>query len=311
MEGMSNTCILLSLCIHVADTPFQKSKEKNLVLEDTKRRNEASMKRKQINANLANGLPPSSSSPSSDATPLSPTTTGAMDDLLTKLRAAAPQARDQRDRRRRARLKDRHQVRVASGQKMPDLAGPGSAATATAGHESDDGSAGAGGGLMSPQSFGTESEEGSEQRPGTAGGDSNAGGGDGAADEGGDIADRAASMLQGLRGGEGEGGVGAGESGGAGGGGREDSLRMRRRRESADEERARRRNRRHRAGQQSSGDVTATATSTSTPILEEEKEEDGESEQGQQHSTTPVTVVSPPSPEPGAKTTQTATPPPD
>ncbi|KAG7104076.1 hypothetical protein HYQ44_015388 [Verticillium longisporum] len=40
---------------------------------------------------------------------------------LDGLRAAAPQTRDQRDRRRKARLKDRHQVRVASGQKIPDL----------------------------------------------------------------------------------------------------------------------------------------------------------------------------------------------
>src|SRR3569833_1597425 len=51
----------------------------------------------------------------------SPSSAGAMDSLLEKLRAAAPQTRDQRDRRRRARLKDRHQVRIASGQKIPDL----------------------------------------------------------------------------------------------------------------------------------------------------------------------------------------------
>jgi len=53
--------------------------------------------------------------------PPSPGATGDMDSLLAKLRAAKPEARDQRERRRRARLKDRHAVRVASGQKMPEI----------------------------------------------------------------------------------------------------------------------------------------------------------------------------------------------
>jgi hypothetical protein len=44
----------------------------------------------------------------------------AMDSLLDKLRAAAPQARDQRDCRRRARLQDRGLIYVASGQQIPD-----------------------------------------------------------------------------------------------------------------------------------------------------------------------------------------------
>src|SRR3954452_3202186 len=81
-------------------------------MEETRKRNEASMRRKHLNPALANVI--------SDPGPPSPSATGAMDSLLEKLRAAAPQARDQRDRRRRARLKDRHQVRVASGQKIPD-----------------------------------------------------------------------------------------------------------------------------------------------------------------------------------------------
>ena len=38
-----------------------------------------------------------------------------MGTLLEKLRAAAPQTRDQRDRRRRVTLKDRHQEPIASG----------------------------------------------------------------------------------------------------------------------------------------------------------------------------------------------------
>ncbi|CAI6096329.1 unnamed protein product [Clonostachys chloroleuca] len=93
---------------------WKKSREKNVNLEEVRKRNEASMKRKhaQMKANAA---------ASPEIGPASPTSAGAMDSLLEKLRAAAPQARDQRDRRRRARLKDRHQVRVASGQKIPDL----------------------------------------------------------------------------------------------------------------------------------------------------------------------------------------------
>ncbi|KAF2397080.1 FH2-domain-containing protein [Trichodelitschia bisporula] len=93
---------------------WKKSREKNVALEDTRRRNEASMKRKQAITTQLN-------TPTDISAPVSPSGSGAMDDLLAKLRAAKPEARDQRDRRRRARLKDRHAVRVASGQKMPEL----------------------------------------------------------------------------------------------------------------------------------------------------------------------------------------------
>ena len=98
---------------------WKTSKEKNVVFEDTKKRNEASMKRKQQATNLA----PATPSPEK-----SPTDTGQMDQLMERLRAAKPQQdRDRRDRRRRARLKDRHDVRVASGQKIEELPGtPGS-----------------------------------------------------------------------------------------------------------------------------------------------------------------------------------------
>lgn len=93
---------------------WKKSKEKNIQLEEMRRRNEASMKRKhQAQKGAAAAALGEGSA--------SPTSTGAMDSLLEKLRAAAPQARDQRDRRRRARLKDKHQVRVASGQKIADI----------------------------------------------------------------------------------------------------------------------------------------------------------------------------------------------
>ncbi|KAI1919006.1 hypothetical protein LOZ65_004619 [Ophidiomyces ophidiicola] len=92
---------------------WKKSKEKNISLEDNRRRMEASLARKRINPSMTNGAEGVNSQAAASS--------GAMDSLLEKLRAAAPQARDQRDRRRRARLKERHQVRVASGQRMPEL----------------------------------------------------------------------------------------------------------------------------------------------------------------------------------------------
>ncbi|KAI1376476.1 putative cytokinesis protein sepA [Hypoxylon crocopeplum] len=91
---------------------WKKSRDKNIQYEEMRRRNEASMKRKHAQLRVTGAV---------EGGPPSPASAGAMDSLLEKLRAAAPQARDQRDRRRRARLKDRHQVRIASGQKIPDL----------------------------------------------------------------------------------------------------------------------------------------------------------------------------------------------
>ncbi|KAI2615898.1 hypothetical protein GGR54DRAFT_254252 [Hypoxylon sp. NC1633] len=91
---------------------WKKSRDKNIQYEETRRRNEASMKRKHAQLRVTGAV---------EGGPPSPASAGAMDSLLEKLRAAAPQTRDQRDRRRRARLKDRHQVRIASGQKIPDL----------------------------------------------------------------------------------------------------------------------------------------------------------------------------------------------
>lgn len=149
-----------------------------------------------------------------------------MDSLLEKLRAAAPQARDQRDRRRRARLKEKHQVRIASGQNMPDLP------------LKDDLDADKG--MLSPDSV---VDEGS--------GSSVA---DGQASESEDIADRAANLLQGLRGDTGEGGSGEGDG----------ALRVRRRRESADEERRNRRMRRRTAAQGSSTDGRDSTSALST-----------------------------------------------
>jgi len=91
---------------------WKKSNQKNVALEELRKRNEANMRRK------AAATPSAIDAVSRE---VSPASNGAMDVLLEKLRAAAPQAKDQRDRRRRARLKDKHEVRVASGQKMPDL----------------------------------------------------------------------------------------------------------------------------------------------------------------------------------------------
>ncbi|KAJ5147770.1 hypothetical protein N7526_001122 [Penicillium atrosanguineum] len=178
---------------------WKKSREKNVGLEESRKRTEASLARKRVNVNLANGA--------AAETAISPASSGAMDSLLEKLRAAAPQAKDQRDRRRRARLKERHQVRVASGQKPPDADGE-------EGEEGtdkpvDDDARTDENGLLSPPM----PEEGGEAKE---------------VSEGEDVADRAASMLLGLR----------SNSDAAGG------DRARRRRESADEERRNRRMRR-------------------------------------------------------------------
>ncbi|KAF2471215.1 actin-binding FH2 [Lindgomyces ingoldianus] len=257
---------------------WKKSKEKNTVLEDTHRRNEQSMRRK------ANALTPLSTATlsDSDSAPKSPAPTGAMDDLLQKLRAAKPEARDQRDRRRRARLKDRHQVRVASGQKIPELdvnmedgeggeggAGVGTGAGAGTGKE----------GMLSPMSEKGFESEGSNAITSPI-------------DTTPDVADRAAAMLEGLQ---------TNKDGSSG------SLSVRRRRESADSERERRRRRR---AAQSSAKSEDGGLMSPPPILEE-GEEDGEGERrrlsivsgdgtdgtGTGGMSTPITVVSPPSPE--------------
>lgn len=146
---------------------WKKSRDKNVVMEETKRRNEASMKRKhaQLKVNNANA----------EMGPASPSSTGAMDSLLEKLRAAAPQARDQRDRRRRARLKDRHQVRVASGQKIPE---PSEIPAVEDNLKSKE--------QVIEEEGSVANQEVSSPREGED-----------------DVADRAAALLQGMRGGDG------------------------------------------------------------------------------------------------------------
>lgn len=177
---------------------WKKSREKNVQLEETRRRNEASMKRKHAQQLKVNNL-----NLALEGGPQSPANTGAMDSLLEKLRAAAPQARDQRDRRRRARLKDRHQVRIASGQKIPDL------------NEIPEVEAGL-------RSDGTSAADPTDQlSPGL----SSPGAGDGPGED--SLASRAEMLLRDMRGGD---GADDGEE-------RRDSLR----RNAAEERRARRR----------------------------------------------------------------------
>jgi cytokinesis protein len=203
-------------------TEWKKSHNKNVQLEEQRRKNEASMKRKNAALKAAQLA--------SESNPASPTSTGAMDSLLEKLRAAAPQARDTRDRRRRARLKDRHQVRIASGQKIPDLAQLGGAPDPSArpplqspGSETS-GPAGAGdetpkSDLLSP----TAANQPADSSAAPAG-------------EEDDVAQRAALLLQGMR---------SGADGGDDPADAEKRENLRRsRRQTADEERRMRRRRR-------------------------------------------------------------------
>ncbi|KAL6902546.1 hypothetical protein GGI43DRAFT_343190 [Trichoderma evansii] len=183
---------------------WKKSRDKNVQLEETRKRNEASMKRKQAAVKAASAL---------DNGPISPSSTGAMDSLLERLRAAAPQVRDQRDRRRRARLKDRHQVRVASGQQIHDPnENPAVEANLTNSEPAitEEGDAQASPSLPPPSRDGHEED---------------------------DVADRAAALLQGMR--EGDGNDEADIE-------RRETLRKARR-QTAEEERRARRRRRERA----------------------------------------------------------------
>ena len=277
---------------------LQKSKDKNTSLEEQHRRNEISMRRKQQAAR-----PLSPASTSDDGAPKSPASTGAMDDLLQKLRAAKPEARDQRDRRRRARLKDRHQVRITSGQQVPEIGVTVEDEVSVIGDEDEESAEKAK--LLSPTSETNESETasiGAITSPTTPGAD---------------VADRAAAMLEGLQ--------------------RPDalskdgSLSVRRRRESADSERERRRRRRQQASSKVSEDGGLMS-----PSIPEEREMDGASDAGgsiagsiagdrpgtrdggdsrpvtrgsDEMPTTPTTVVVPPSPE--QKGRDLPTPPPD
>lgn len=218
-----------------------------------------------------NPLSPNALSSDSDA-PKSPASTGAMDDLLQKLRAAKPEARDQRDRRRRARLKDKHQDRVASGQKIPELG--------VNVEDTEDGEEGTKG-VLSPTSETADSETSAAgQVTSPTGTDA-------------DVADRAAAMLEGLQGGSSL--------------NKDGSLSVRRRRESADTERQRRRNRRNQASSTRSEDAGPMSPTAIPEEFIDGNAQDGEDVEPK--SGTPTTVVHPPSPE--GKKRDLPTPPPE
>ncbi|KAF2264303.1 FH2-domain-containing protein [Lojkania enalia] len=246
---------------------WKKSKEKNIQLEETHRRNEASMRRKAGNVNPL-------SSPDTDV-PKSPASTGAMDDLLQKLRAAKPEARDQRDRRRRARLKDRHQVRVASGQKIPELG-------VNMGDEEGDGEENSkAGGMLSPTSETNESETSNAITSPT---------------DTPDVADRAAAMLEGLA-----------KDGSL-------SVRRRRESADNERERRRRRRAAASSAKSEDGGLMSPSTIKEEGEEEEENKRasiasgDGTDSVG---VNTPVTIVHPPSPEQKRTERELPTPPPD
>ena len=233
------------------------------------------MRRKQLKA----GGTPISTSINGDLSP-SPST-GAMDSLLEKLRAAAPQSRDTRERRRRARLKDKHQIRVASGQQIPET-----------GENTE------------------ESQENGDDllKPSTTNDSETASAAEGGVSEGEDIADRAASLLQGLRGDA----EPADPS--------DNTLRVRRRRESADDERSRRRARRRNAGgsvdqgastttiAEEETEATAADGSAQAPIIIHEVDEDEKRLSDESPLPTPTTIVVPPSPDLSAQGDDDVTP---
>jgi cytokinesis protein len=224
-------------------TEWKKSKEKNTQLEETRRRNEASMKRKHAQLKV-NGTPDSGA-------PSSPSSAGAMDSLLEKLRAAAPQTRDQRDRRRRARLQNKHQVRVASGQKISD---PDEIPEV---EES----------LKRAESAASEDNLMSHEISIAKGPDESKN----------DVAERAALLLQGMRGTDGA------EDGDPE---RRETVRRSRRRETAEEERKARRRRRERGG----------IGASETPGDGDQIPEEGEEAEDHKEKIIKPTVIDPPSP---------------
>lgn len=237
-------------------------------MEETHKRNEASMARKRANAKAINPAAANSGAATPDGS-LSPSSTGAMDSLLEKLRAAAPQARDTRDRRRRARLKDRHQIRIASGQSIPDLGEVSNSGTENEQPEKI---------LLSPKAAINGDAPSEKMEP---------------ISEGEDVAERAANMLQGLRANV-DGDPDSGRPGS-----RDGSLRVRRRRESANDERQTRRSRRRvRESSSTTGDEAETLSprqETPLPEIQEPEGDDGGDEA--EEMDVPKTIVVPPSPE--------------
>ncbi|PTB78535.1 FH2-domain-containing protein [Trichoderma longibrachiatum ATCC 18648] len=230
---------------------WKKSRDKNIQLEETRKRNEASMKRKNAQTKSASLL--------ADSGPASPSSTGAMDSLLERLRAAAPQARDQRDRRRRARLKDRHQVRVASGQKIDALDEIPTVETNLSKTEpaiTEEGEA------STPTSHPPPSRDGHEED---------------------DIADQAAALLQKMRGGDGNDEADVE---------RRETMRKARR-QTAEEERRLRRRRRERASSTVDG---SKDESSILSVAEEAAQTPTQEQPKQEEETTPATPATPTTP---------------
>lgn len=230
------------LAIFVSE--WKKSREKNLQLEETRRRIDANLRRKNQTALKlkAEGL-------TSSGGATTPQSTGAMDSLLEKLRQAKPQNRDERDRRRRARLKDRHQVRIASGQKIPD---PHENPTAekslnTDEIQAEDGGATAGGTSSQNALPQQTDEDGNLLSPlsalsGSQGGGGGGGSGGGSGDE--DVGNRAQKLLMGMRDGDSL-----------------DEVVKAERKKAAEEERRARRRRREKASQASSASAVISPAS--------------------------------------------------
>ncbi|KIW26672.1 uncharacterized protein PV07_06487 [Cladophialophora immunda] len=211
-------------------TEWKKSREKNVGMEENKRRLEASLARKRAQASTN-----VSGAASGAETPGSPPANGAMETLLEKLRAAAPQVKDQRDRRRRARLKERHDQRIASGQQLPEL-------------QVKDG-------VEESRGLGGIGEKANDDNLST---DGTSGRGDVSESE--DVADRALRALQEMR-------SSAPSTG--------DELDVRRRREGADEERKARRMRRRTAHQSTNSVTKESIVSPTETKTEEKDGQDG------------------------------------
>ena len=216
-------------------TEWKKSREKNTTVEDARRRIEASMARKRAAASGASSNPGSGT-----ATPGSPTDSGAMDSLLEKLRAAGSQSgKDQRERRRRRAMLEKHTTRLASGQQLPDL-------PVKDGLEVNRG-------IVSK----SDGEDAIPEED--TGSDAKA-----AVSEGEDVADRALRALKEMRSatpGDGE------------------ELDIRRRREGADEERKARRARRRTAQQSSMGAAAGGLKSPEVDSVQEGRKSDVEEEE--------------------------------
>ena len=210
-----------------------------------------------------------------------------MDSLLEKLRAAGPQPREQRDRRRRARLKEKHDQRVASGEKIRDLADLTRATNGTAssndGGDSDSGASG----LRSPDFIATPSAL--RKEAGVAGPEDEQ-------SEGEEVADRAMLLLHGLR-----------QQSMPADDGLESALHVRRRRENGEERRNARREARRKQQAAARGDQSIVTDESATKDLSNSTKgvgldgaADDEDEDDEESAPSPVKVsVSPP--DPGAK----------